>query len=409
MELWRRNLYILWGTQFAAMLGMNLVVPFLPLYIRSLGIVDPSALAMWSGVAFAGTFFAAFIATPLWGILGDRYGRKAMVVRAIVGLALSQVFIGLAQNAFQVVVFRVVQGAISGFIASSLALVSTNTPKHKMGYALGLLQSSTAAAMVLGPFVGGVLADLIGYRQIFFVTATLCGIGGIVVAATVIEADKGVRESRRYTVLENARLMLSDKHLRLVALALVMSQMAVLMIEPLFSLFIEEFEAETEYLATLTGGILSISGLFMVVSAPWWGHRNDRKGYRKNLTIAIGVIGVAYVCHALVTNLVQLGLLRAFLGFFRGGILPALYSLTSTHSPNDRKAGMMAIASSLTLLGNTIGPPLGGFISGHVGMSASFVINGAFLLTLSWILYRNLYDPQPVPLHATKEVAEEQA
>ncbi len=409
MELWRRNLYILWGTQFAAMLGMNLVVPFLPLYIRSLGIVDPSALAMWSGIAFAGTFFAAFIATPLWGTLGDRYGRKAMVVRAILGLALSQVLIGLAQNALQVVIFRVVQGAISGFIASSLALVSTNTPKHKMGYALGLLQSSTAAGMVLGPFVGGILADMIGYRQIFFVTAALCGIGGIVVAATVIEADKGTHEAKRYTVLDNARLMLSDKHLRLVALALVMSQMAVLMIEPLFSLFIEGFDAETEYLATLTGGILSISGLFMVISAPWWGHRNDRKGYRKNLTIAVGIVGMAYICHALVTNLVQLGVLRACLGFFRGGILPALYSLTSIHSPSDRKAGMMAIASSLTLLGNTIGPPLGGFITGYIGMSLSFVLNGAFLIALSWILYKNLRDPQRVPVRSSEEVVEEQA
>ncbi len=395
MELWRRNLYILWGTQFMAMLGMNLVVPFLPFYIRSLGIVDPKSLAMWSGIAFSGTFFSAFLATPFWGTLGDRYGRKTMVVRAILGLALSQVLIGLSQNVIHVVLFRLVQGAISGFIASSLALVSTNTPKEKIGYALGLLQSSTAAGMVLGPFVGGVLADLVGYREIFFVTATLCALGGIVVALAVKETEQGPNNGKRFTVFDNLKLMYTNKQLRIVALGLVAGQMAVLMIEPLFALFVEQFKSDTEYIATLAGGILSISGLFMVISAPWWGRKNDRTGFRKNLAIAVLVSGIAYAGHAVVANLTQLGALRAFLGFFRGGILPGLYSLTSINSPYERKAGMMAIASSLTLLGNMLGPPLGGFIIGQAGMGLSFFLNGILLIILGGIFWKYL-DEKPV-------------
>ncbi len=394
MELWRRNLYILWGTQFIAMLGMNLVVPFLPFYIRSLGVTDPKSLAMWSGIAFSGTFFSAFLATPFWGTLGDRYGRKTMVVRAILGLALSQVLIGLSQNVLHVVLFRVVQGAISGFIASSLALVSTNTPKEKIGYALGLLQSSTAAGMVLGPFVGGVLADLVGYREIFFVTAALCALGGIVVAWGVKEVEQGSNRGKRFTVLDNLKLMYTNRQLRVVAVGLVAGQMAVLMIEPLFALFVEQFKSDTEYIATLAGGILSISGLAMVISAPWWGRRNDRTGFRKNLAIAFTVSGLAYAGHAVVTNLVQLGALRAFLGFFRGGILPGLYSLTSIHSPYERKAGMMAIASSLTLLGNMLGPPLGGFIIGQAGMELSFCLNGIMLIILGSVFWKYLDEKQ---------------
>jgi DHA1 family multidrug resistance protein-like MFS transporter len=154
MELWRKNLYILWGTQFLAMVGMNLVVPFLPFYIRDLGVSDPDELARWSGLVFAGPFFLSFVATPLWGALGDRYGRKMMVVRALFGLALSQALIGLSQNVIQLFLFRILQGGISGFIAASLALVSTSTPRQHTGYALGLMQSSSAGGMVLGPFVG---------------------------------------------------------------------------------------------------------------------------------------------------------------------------------------------------------------------------------------------------------------
>ena len=59
-----------------------------------------------------------------------------------------------------------VQGALSGFIAASLALVSANSPREKTGYALGILASATAAGNVLGPFFGGLLADAFGYRNV---------------------------------------------------------------------------------------------------------------------------------------------------------------------------------------------------------------------------------------------------
>lgn len=388
MEGWRRNLAILWGTQFLAMAGMNLVVPFLPFYVRSLGVTDPADLALWSGLAFSGTFFAAFVATPFWGSMGDRYGRKAMVVRAIWGLGISQILIGLSQNAFQLVLFRIVQGIISGFIASALALVSTNTPKERIGYAIGILQSATSAGMVLGPFVGGVLADLIGFRAIFFVTASLCIIGGFVVLGGVQELVKGGGEEKAYSVFSNFRLMFTDPRLRMVAAGLVIGQMAVLMVEPLFALFIEGFGSPTAYLATLAGGIVSIAGLFMVVSAPWWGRRNDRVGYRRNMMLAFAVTAAAYAGHALVTDLVQLGALRALLGFFRGGILPALYALTSLHSPADRRGGMMAIASSLTLFGNMLGPTLGGVVAGQFGMYISFFVVALLLVGLSLLFRR---------------------
>jgi len=131
-------------------------------FIRQLGVTDHNELARWSGVVFAGPFLTAFIATPLWGNLGDTFGRKLMVVRTMIGLGLSQIFVGFSQNVWQLFLFRIHQGAISGFIASTLALVSTSTPKEKTGYALGLLHSATAGGTVLGPALGGFLADHIG-------------------------------------------------------------------------------------------------------------------------------------------------------------------------------------------------------------------------------------------------------
>ncbi len=401
MELWRRNLYTLWGTQFLAMLGMNLVVPFLPFYIRSLGVTDPNELARWSGLVFAGPFVLSFIATPLWGTLGDRYGRRAMVIRAIFGLALSQLLIGFSQNVIQLLIFRIVQGAISGFIAATLALVSTTTPKERMGYAMGVIQSSSAGGMVLGPFFGGILADLFGYRPVFFITAAFCAIAGLVVVFLVREPSASTEARKKYSVRENLRHMLTDRRLRVVATCLVVSQVSVLMVEPVFALFIEGFKSDAEYISTIAGGIFSISGLFMVVSAPWWGKRNDRKGQRKNLAIAFLVLGVCYGGHLLVANLFQLGALRAFLGFARGGILPTLYALTGLYAPADRQGGIMAIASSMTILGNLIGPTVGGFIAGHYGISAAFVANSILLVSTGVFVWRSLdvvaVPPRPTP------------
>lgn len=402
MEIWRKNLYILWATQFLAMMGMNLVVPFLPFFVRELGVNDERQVAQWSGFVFAAPFLTAFIAIPFWGSIGDRHGRKIMVVRAIYGLAISQVLIGFSQDVLQLFFFRLLQGAISGFIAASLALVSTNTPPEKTGYALGVLQSSTAAGMVLGPFVGGLLADLIGYREIFFVTAILCALGGIVIVALVKEVGQPTIDARKYTVLDNFKLMYLDRRLRIIGFAFVVGQISVLMIEPVFALFIESFNTDTAYLSTLTGAIFSISGLFMVISAPWWGKRNDRKGYKKNLAFALGATGLAYAGHIVVADLVQLAVLRAVLGFVRGAVLPTLYALTSIHAPPERRGGMIAVASSLTILGNMLGPIIGGTIAARFEIIGSFVANCILLLGTSLLIWKYLEDdrrtPAPQPL-----------
>jgi MFS transporter, DHA1 family, multidrug resistance protein len=402
MESWRKNLYVLWGTQFLAMVGMNLVVPFLPFFIRSLGITDPNDLARWSGIVFAGPFVLSFFATPFWGTLGDRYGRRAMVIRAIFGLAISQLLIGFSQNVIQLFLFRVLQGGISGFIAATLALVSVTTPKQHLGYAIGLMQSASAGGMVFGPFFGGILADLFGFRPVFFITAVFCTIAGVLIVALVTEAEQPGGPKKTYTVRQNLRLMLFDKRLRIVAACLVVAQISILMIEPVFALFIEGFQSDSRYISTIAGGVFSISGVFMVVSAPWWGKQNDRKSQGRNLATALIIAGICYACHLIVATIFQLGALRAFLGFALAGILPTLYTLTGVYAPQERRGGMMAIASSMTVLGNLLGPSIGGFMAGHYGIRASFVANSIMLVAMGAIVWTSL-DTPPAAGTATKD------
>ncbi|MBI5020009.1 MAG: MFS transporter [Ignavibacteriales bacterium] len=366
---------------------MNLVVPFLPFYIRQLGVTDQTELARWSGLVFAGPFFTAFIATPIWGSMGDKYGKKAMVVRAIIGLGVSQVLIGFSQNVYHLLFFRLLQGAISGFIAATLALISSSTPRERIGYALGLLQSANAGGTMLGPAIGGFLADIMGYREIFFITASLCFIGGFVIARFVRDVPQSEEIDSKSSVVQNIKFMFRHKQLRTIAVVIVISQIAALMIEPLFALFIESFKTTTKYISTLTGFTIAISGVFMVISSPWWGKRNDLFGFKKNIIYALSGTGVTYALHMIVPNLFSLMFLRAGMGFVRGGILHTLYSMTNHFSPDNRKSGMIGIASSLTVFGNMIGPLLGGWVAGNWGIQSVFIINSFLFLICASIIW----------------------
>ncbi len=218
MELWQKNLYSLWGAQFVAAVGLSMVIPFLPFYLRELGITEKQAVKLWSGLLFSAPFIVAAFLQPFWGILGDRYGRKPMVVRAMVGLALANVLMGFARTAPQLLALRFFQGSLSGFVAPSLALLASCTPEQKTGQALGTLQSALVTGMIVGPLLGGLLAHFMGYRPIFFWTGFFCLVAALVVIGFVKEnfikpgAAKDSRLGSR--LLQNFRYVLGSPDLR---------------------------------------------------------------------------------------------------------------------------------------------------------------------------------------------------
>ena len=390
-EPWRRTLYIIWVAQFITMMGMSLVVPFLPFYIQTLGVTSPDDVARWSGYVFSGPFFISFFLTPVWGLLGDRYGRRIMVIRAVFGLAISQALIGLSQNVEMLFLFRMLQGALSGFIAAALALVSTSTPREHTGYALGLLQTASASGGVIGPLVGGSLADTFGYRPLFYFVAALCTISGVLILRYVEEPPREHEKAKvKHTLAGNLRSAFQSPPIRSALILIFLSQVALLIVQPIFALFVASLEPVTTRIATLAGAIFSITGVFMVISSPWWGRRNDTKSYKKNLTMAISGAAVSCFAQGFVVHAYQLLVLRALQGFCVGGILPSLYSYVSKHSSSSRRGGIMGIASSSQVLANVIGPTTGGYIAAATGLRANFYMTGA-LLTASLLFLRTSF------------------
>lgn len=379
---WKRNLYILWAAQLIAMIGMSACVPFLPLYIRELGITDLAETKRWAGLVHAGPFFLSFITTPIWGALGDKYGKKPMVVRAVFGLAVSVCLMAFASDVWQLFFLRILQGAVSGFVAASLALVSATTPTAQSGFAIGFLQTSISTGTVVGPLVGGVIADLWGLRSVFLVVAALCFVSGAIIVWFVRENRAATSTTEPKRVRENIRFILDRPELRRIMLYIIVVQSGIVFVSPIFVLFLESLHTPASLLKTLTGVMIGSVGLFSAIFAPIWGKRNDRQDYRKTLAMALPFVGGATFLQAFVPSYEYLFPLRAIIGIFTAALIPTLYTALSKRSPNDARGGLMGLASSATLLGNLLAPVACGWIASHVGMQWCFIIAGSLLISL---------------------------
>ena len=177
---WKRNFYILWVAQAAAILGFQSVQPFLPYYVQVLGVKDLSEAAVWAGYMGTASGMAMAFSAPFWGAMADRFGRRPMVVRAMVGGGLTVLLMDYTRTPLELVLARFLQGLLAGSVTACITLVSTSTPRAHLGYALGMMQSAMMVGAAVGMIGGGALIDGIGYRDTFLIAAIIdCKFPGI--------------------------------------------------------------------------------------------------------------------------------------------------------------------------------------------------------------------------------------
>ena len=333
---WKKNLYILWISQFIALIGMTGVIPFLPLYVRKLGVADAQA-PLWSGLIIAGPFVMASLLTPLWGSLGDRYGQKLMVMRAVFGLGITVALMGFA--------------------------------------------TSISAGAIIGPLIGGSISDAFGFQSVFFFVGILCMISLGVVAWGVKEA-KGKASGRGGHVLKNLVYVRKDKALTRLLLMLFIGQTGVVLTGPIFPYYLEQLGAPTENLATLAGMVVSLVGIGTIISSPWWGSRSDRIGYSRAMSVATLIVAGGMVAQAVVPSYEWIFPLRAMIGLAVGALLPLTYSELTRRAPMGRKGGIMGLASSATLMGNLSGPLLCAGIASVVELRYTFIAAAALIVVV---------------------------
>ena len=379
MAQWQKNLYALWAAQFISMVGLTLVVPFMPLYIGTLGVHRLEDIERWSGILFAAPFLAQTLIAPLWGVLGDRYGRKIMVVRALAGIGLTNMLTAAAGAVWQLLALRVVQGGVSGFVAATNALASSSIPRDRLGTAMGVLQSSLTAGGIIGPLIGGALADEIGFRWVFVITGLMCWAGTAVVIAATKEAPRAPMREGGPGVRDNLAYFLGSPELRTVGLLLCTSNLAVMAVEPIFPVFVQTLGVPAPRVATVAGVLFSVTGFASMAGAAMWGRISDRLGEGRVLTMVLWGACVAYVAQAAVRGPVTLFLFRAALGLAVGGLMPPLYAIVARRAPAERLGGIMGLTSSAIMMGNLVGPIAGGMFAAAAGIRPVFVASGAML------------------------------
>ena len=394
MPHWRRTLVGLWVAEFFTMLGISMFLPFLPLYLRHLGVTEPGRLETMSGLIFAAPFLSATVATPVWGFLGDRHGRKLMVVRAALGLTVASALMGFATSVGQLFFLRLLQGAISGFIAAALALMASAAPRERMGYALGTLQTAIPSGTIIGPLLGGFLADRIGARNVFFVTAALTLVAALTAMALVREAERPRAEGGFWSILDNYRIVFGTPQLRLCFLVLFACQFALMALLPVMALFVESLGSHGALLATTTGGVIAVTGLANVIAAPRWGRRSDRCGYKPTLKRALVGAAAFAMPQGLVTATWQLFLLRIPYGVFVGGVVPSVHAMVSLRAPADRRAGIMGVTSTALMFGNLLGPLSGGAVAAAFGHRSAFFLSAVALAVVLVFLFPRIREPE---------------
>lgn len=358
--------------------SMTMVVPFLALYIDTFGDFTEAYVQRWSGYIFAVTFFIAFLLSPLWGRFGDKFGRKRILMITGFGLATSILLMGFVKSITDLFILRLFMGVVTGFIPTGTALISAQTRKEEAGRVLATLQIGSVSGGLIGPLLGGMLADTFGFVYTFFITgtvifgATLLVIFGI---NEIIVEDTTSKKKKNYSMKEVFTLIIRSPMIVIVMFVSFIVQTANFSIQPQLALYVNQL-LEMENVAFLAGFAFSITGLGNLLATRGWGMLGDRTGYEKVLLICLILGGLFFFPQGFVSNIWQLVILRFLYGMVIGGVIPSVTAFIRHAAPVAVQGEVLGYNQSFRFLGNVIGPVVGGLVASHSSISTAFYFAG---------------------------------
>ncbi|PXW92151.1 putative MFS family arabinose efflux permease [Streptohalobacillus salinus] len=378
-----KNVSIMWFANFFIAGSITMVQPFLSLYIDSLGDFSSDYVQTASGFIFSVTFVAAFLFSPIWGRVGDRIGRKPILVVFAFGLGLSLFLMGFVTSVIQLFFLRLFMGIFTGFISLSQALISTQASKRVAGKVLGTLQTGSITGTLMGPLLGGVLADLFGYQATFKWLSLVLFAASFLVLFGIKEftytEEEGAPTGKYYSSRQVLLHILRHPVLLVIMLMSMIVQIANFSIQPILPLFVGELHGPAN-IAFFSGLAFSAAGLGNLLMSRRIGRLGDRYGYVKLLTLMLVLAALVYFPGGFVTALWQLIILRFLMGIFIGGVIPLRIAYIRQAAPIEMQGEVLGYNTSLRFFGNMIGPLLGATISASFGFSAVFLSTSGLLL-----------------------------
>jgi len=376
--IWKRNLYVLWTGVFFCSMAFSMSVPFLSLFISSdLHVEDH--LSFWSGLAFGITFLASALIAPYWGSLADKYGRRPMLLRSAFALCAIYVLTSFVQNPYELLGVRILSGLLAGYVPAAIALVATNTPENKVGYALGIMSTASAAGNIIGPMVGGIMSKSFGYRETFLLSGAVVLVSALI-ALFGIKEENFDRSRVRSHVLDDLKEAVANRpFIKRLVLVMIVSG-SVMLLEPLLTLYVLDMGISHGDASLSSGIIFSAVGIATVIAAPQWGKIGARIGYEKTLLIGLLGGGIGNFMQYFFHDIVGFGILRFVYGLFFAAVFPSLNALIVKATSPEFRGRAFSLNQSATQLGTLTGPIVGGALGGWVPIPVVFMINGALLV-----------------------------
>jgi DHA1 family multidrug resistance protein-like MFS transporter len=379
---WRRTLYIIFFVQLITAIGFSSIFPFLPLYVKDLGTNTSLSVELLSGLVFSAQAVTMMLASPIWGSLADRFGRKLMVQRASFGGALLLLVMAFARSAEELVALRAIQGLVTGVLAAANALVAAAVPRERTGYAMGMLQVALGSGLAIGPLIGGAVADAFGYSAAFYVTSALLLVGGVTVRFGVREEFEPLLSLTRSPLgfLAEWRKIIGGRGVALSYGLRFLTQLGRMMVIPIAPLFIAELLTDQSGLNTFTGLVIGLSSAAITVSALYLGRIGDRIGHRRILIISMLAGGALYLPQSLVQAGWQLLVLQTLVGVAMGGIIPMVSALLAKYSSPGAEGAVYGLDNSIRAGARSIAPLIGAAVALLGGLRATFAATGLIFL-----------------------------
>ncbi len=380
MVSWRKTFYSMCAAQFISMAGFAFVMPFLPFFIvQDLGVPKDQSV-QWASILMAAIGLPMAIFALVWGHLADRYGRKIMVLRAMVAGTVIVALMGLVQNVHQLLILRIIQGTLTGTVSAGMALVASETPTERSAYALGVMQAAVIAGASFGPLMGGHAAVLFGFRPTFYVAAGLIFVGALIVHFGVKETFTPAARGENANTGTYRSLFSVGGFLTLL-LVLFLINFGTFAPAPVFPYFVQELSGKPyDEAAAVTGQIMFVVGFADMASAWYLGHLADQWGHKRMLVLCTLLAGILSLPFYFAKTITHLYVLRIIFGLAIGGVMPSLYALIRRVTPERDIGKAFGVTAFIAGAAFCFGPLGGGYLSLLMGTPAKPYYVGPFLL-----------------------------
>jgi MFS transporter, DHA1 family, multidrug resistance protein len=400
---WKRNQAAVTAAAFVGFTGFTLVMPFLPLYIRQLGVTDIGEIALWTGVTLGVSPAIAALTAPLWGRVGDRFGSKLLVQRSLISFILAMSAMAYATRPWHLFALRALQGFFAGYGPLTLSMAAQSAPREKIAVAIGAVQTAQRMGPAVGPVIGGILAPVFGLRNSFFVAAGFYAVALVLLTALYREpprADRG-QKSRQKTPVAS---ILAFENFLLLMLVIFGLQMVDRSFGPILPLYLDEVGYSQTEVPVVAGALFSV----LALTTAFGHHLSGRvlKHRTPRLVIVASVLtgASALTVFTLSKDLWLMGISMGCVGLAIGTSITTAFAAGGAVIPADVHATAFGFLTFASLSGVAISPVLSGLVAAH-SIRAVFISAVAVLLALALVVRRVMVERNP-PIEAAPVVEE---